>query len=384
MTEKILLVDDDENILHGYKRQLRKLFTIETAGSGVEGLKRVLEKGPFAVIVSDFRMPEMDGIQFFTEAKVHAPDSVRIMLSGNADLRMCIEAVNEGNIFRFLTKPCPPEVLTKTLEAGVEHHRLLVVEKELLRDTFSGTVGLLTDVLGLMNPTAFSRASRIRPYVRHVAAELNADYFWHYDMAAALSQIGQVALPPYVLDRMSTGRPLNGMHRSVLARHPAIGCELLANIPRLELVAQMVLGQDNAPRGSVVPTNVETDKQAIAFGSLLLKLALDLDGIMEQGNTFILALKELLSLYGPDHPMVVTLMSFEKGVVDRVVMEIKASGLAAGMVAAQDIVTNSGHVVVAKGKNITDPVLHHLQTYAQSEELAEPFQVEVLSPSASS
>ncbi len=380
MKERILIVDDDVNVLQGYKRQLRKLFHIETAESGAEGLMRIQEKGPFAVIVSDLRMPEMDGIQFLAEVKGHAPDCVRMMLSGNADLERCIEAVNAGNIFRFLTKPCPPEVFAKTLEVGIEHYRLLMAERELLHGTLSGTIGLLTDILALVNPTAFSQATRIRRYVRHVAAELNVAHFWHYDMAAALSQIGQAALPPEILERIDAGRPLTNHQRGLLARHPSIGCQLLAKIPRLELVAQMVEGQNNASREEVVPADTKTEDQVVAFGALLLRLSLDLDWMIVQGKTFIQALQELLTMYGRDHPMIEALMSFEKGAENRVAMEITADGLGVGMMAAQDIVSKGGHVVVAKGQSITDPVLYYLQSCAQANGLEEPFLVEVRSP----
>ncbi len=379
MREKILIVDDDVNVLQGYQRQLRKLFNIKTATSGAEGLQYVLTEGPFAVILSDLRMPEMDGIQFLAEVRRHAPDSVRVMLSGNADLETCIESVNEGNVFRFLTKPCPPEMLAKTFQASIEHYRLIRAEKELLQGTLSGAIGLLTEIMSVMNPTAFSCAVRIRRYVRHMAAELNVDHFWHYDMAAALSQIGQVAMPTEILERLNTGRALTTKHRGIIARHPAIGCELLAKIPRLELVAQMVFRQNNIGRNSKAYENVQTDGQVVEFGALLLRLSLDLDQLIHQGSSFLQALQKIQSLYGVDHPLVEALMSLETTAEDRVVMEIMASDLSVGMVVLQDIVNHHGDVIVGTGQRITDPVLYRLQNCAQAKGVKEPFQVEVLS-----
>src|SRR3972149_6213567 len=106
MPHKILCVDDDPNILDAFQRQLRKRFALDTAHNGIEGLQAIQDRGPYSVIVSDLRMPGMDGIQFLPVAPQNAPDSVRIMLTGNADLDAAMVAVNEGNIFRFLTKPC--------------------------------------------------------------------------------------------------------------------------------------------------------------------------------------------------------------------------------------------------------------------------------------
>ncbi len=125
MNEKILFVDDDPHALDGFRRQLRNNFDITTTTSASAALDIIQTQGPFAVIVSDLRMPEMDGIAFLSEVKVSAPDSVRIMLTGQSDFAAAIAAVNEGNIFRFLSKPCSPKELRKALEAGLAQHALI-------------------------------------------------------------------------------------------------------------------------------------------------------------------------------------------------------------------------------------------------------------------
>ena len=130
MTRKALCVDDDANILAAHRRQLRNAFKIDTAQSGQDGLKALDEKGPYPVIVSDLRMPGMDGIEFLSKAREKAPDSVRIMLTGNADLEAAIEVVNEGGIFRFLTKPCSPASLLRALNDGVSQYCLIKAERE--------------------------------------------------------------------------------------------------------------------------------------------------------------------------------------------------------------------------------------------------------------
>ena len=123
MEYRVLFVDDDPNILAGYKRQLRKQFHIETAEGSVGGLEAIKNNDPFAVIVSDLRMPEMDGNQFLSRAKKLSPESVRIMLTGYADLSSAIEAINHGNIFRLLTKPCAKEALIQALNNGIDQFK---------------------------------------------------------------------------------------------------------------------------------------------------------------------------------------------------------------------------------------------------------------------
>jgi serine phosphatase RsbU (regulator of sigma subunit) len=120
MKAKVLLVDDDALILAGLKRHLRNQFRIETALSGEEGLKRIEENGPFAVIVSDFSMPGMNGIEFLCRVKETDPDSMRMMLTGSADMSTAIQAVNEGSIFQFHPKPCPADTLGKAIQSGIE------------------------------------------------------------------------------------------------------------------------------------------------------------------------------------------------------------------------------------------------------------------------
>jgi DNA-binding NtrC family response regulator len=114
MAEKILLVDDDSNILDGYRRSLSRDFFIETAIGAEEGLKLNTDSGPYSVVVADMRMPGMDGIQFLSRVKTLSPDAIRVMLTGNADMETAINAINEGSIFRFLTKPCSRETMAKT------------------------------------------------------------------------------------------------------------------------------------------------------------------------------------------------------------------------------------------------------------------------------
>ena len=133
MSEKILLVDDDFNLLDSFQRRLKEEFVVSTSLNGQEGLETIKVAGPFAVIISDLRMPGMDGVQFLSRVRELAPDSVRMLLTGHADLQTAIEAVNRGNIFRLLTKPCPPDSLRAALAAGVNQYRLVINERERVR-----------------------------------------------------------------------------------------------------------------------------------------------------------------------------------------------------------------------------------------------------------
>src|ERR671929_330862 len=167
----ILLVDDEVAILDGLRRQLRRRFTVHTATGGAEALA-FLQSESVAVVVSDMRMPQMDGATFLARVRELQPDVVRILLTGQTDTQAAITAVNEGQIYRFLTKPCPPEVLLEEIGNAVELNRLLTAEKELMATTLRRTVEALMSTLSLAQPAAFGRAVRITRVVTELAEAL--------------------------------------------------------------------------------------------------------------------------------------------------------------------------------------------------------------------
>ncbi len=218
--KKILFVDDDRNILSTYKRRFHKQFQIETALHGRAGLMALKVLGPFAVVVSDMRMPDMDGVQFLARVKTRFPNTVRIILTGNADLQTAINALNEGSVFRFLTKPCPLETLSKSLGAGVRQYQLVTAEQELTRKTLMGSVRMLIGVIGQAEPTVFSRTTRITRYVKMIVAQMQLPGSWQIELASMLSQIGCLALSNDLLGKLNSGWGLSVREQMMYSAHP--------------------------------------------------------------------------------------------------------------------------------------------------------------------
>jgi ActR/RegA family two-component response regulator len=133
VNEKILFVDDEVSILQGYQRLLHREFHVSSANSGDDGLAAIKTSGPFAVVISDMRMPGMNGAAFLAKVREMAPDTVRMLLTGYSDLEAAIDAVNNGHIFRYLTKPCEKEVLVKAIQSGLTQHQTIIADKELIR-----------------------------------------------------------------------------------------------------------------------------------------------------------------------------------------------------------------------------------------------------------
>src|ERR1039457_2495393 len=172
LAEKILLVDDDPNILDGYRRSLSREFLMETAQGGEPALALAAKNGPYAVVVSDMRMPGMDGIQLLSRIKALSPDTIRVMLTGNADTETAINAINEGNIFRFLNKPCNKEGMAKTLTAALVQYRLVTAEKQLLKQFVSGSGRVRTEVPTLLNPPSSPPPGPPRRYIHHIVTAM--------------------------------------------------------------------------------------------------------------------------------------------------------------------------------------------------------------------
>ena len=308
MTERILCVDDDTNLLDAYHRALSKRFNIESALNGEEALAAVIDQGPYAVVVADMRMPGLNGVRLL--AKVHqiAPDTVRMMLTGHGDQQTALDAVNDGHVFRFMTKPCPPQEFAKALEAGIEQYRLITAERELLSSTLTGVVKVLTDVLALVNPAAFGRASRVHHLVGQLSRELKLEKTWPIEIAAMLSQIGCVAVPEETLAKVYQSDQLSPVESLAFQRHPEVGSELLAKIPRLEEVAEIIAYQDKLYDGRGFPSD-DLRGTEIPLGSRILKAALDLDTLLSTGSSPETALAEINHRQGWYDPTVLAALA---------------------------------------------------------------------------
>jgi DNA-binding NtrC family response regulator len=193
MADRILFVDDEPAVLEGYKRTLCPEFPIDVAEGAANALALMEKNGPYAVVISDMRMPVMNGAEFLGKVRENNPDTVRMLLTGT-DLNAAIEAINRGNIFRFLTKPCETEVLANALNAGIEQHRLITSERELLEKTLMGSIKLLTDVLSAASPETFGRSRRVAHCVRHILAKAKLPSPWCIEAASTLSQLGCITL----------------------------------------------------------------------------------------------------------------------------------------------------------------------------------------------
>lgn len=358
---RILCVDDEPNVLQSLGRTLRRRFDVTTS-VGARAALAELEHGPgFAVVVSDLRMPEIDGVGLLSEVRRRAPDTVRILLTGYAELDAAIAAVNDGAVFRFLTKPCAPDTLLAALSAAADQHRLITAEKVLLEQTLHGSIKALTDVLALVNPAGFGRAVRVKQLIGVLAERLGLANRWELEVAAMFSQIGAITLPASIAEKIYNGEPLDHAESLAAARLPRVASDLLAGIPRLDEVRQILIQQDQrwdlagGSRGGGEPGQPP-------IGARLLKLALDFDVLETRGlapPVIVAALRDRTGAYDP--AVLQALMDHLGEGLEEQVLDVDLRALRPGMVFAEDVRSATGILLIARGQEVTERLVERMR-----------------------
>ncbi|MBL7004760.1 MAG: response regulator [Gammaproteobacteria bacterium] len=372
---RVLLVDDELNILNGYKRSLRKKFDVITALGGEEALSLIEINGEFPLIISDMRMPNMDGIQLLNTVKNKYPNTIRVMLTGNADQQTAMNAINEGEIYRFHTKPCSPDLLSKTIEDALELYRLKNLEKDLLKNTLRGAISALTEVLSLTSPEAFGRTIRITNLTVAIAKTIGMKDVWFLESLALLSQIGCVVLPDNMLSKLYNNKPLNEEEKQIFEMHPAMGSDIISKIPRMESMAKAIQYQMKNFDGSGIPANDVKGKN-IPPGARILHLVIDFDNQVSGGKTEQQAyefLKQKIHLYDPQvFKSLRTILSTQE---DIEVHKITATQLRVGMKIIRNIETENGTLIINRGHEVTPALLDRITVFSWQHRLAEPIYV---------
>lgn len=373
---RVLCVDDEPHVLEGLVANLRRRYRVETAPSGNDGLLRIeAATEPFAAIVSDMRMPRMDGATFLAEARKRQPDTTRVLLTGHADLTAAVAAVNDGGVFRFLTKPCPPDQLLRAVSDACRQFQLRRAEKELLEETLKGTVAVLSEIISLAAPLAYGRTNRIRRSVRWTVDGLGLRDRWMYELAAMLSQIGLVGVPESLIAKVTSGAGATDNERAQFAKHAEVASRMLARIPRLDVVSAMVGGQ-------CVDTTLQDAAQAVELGDAgrlgahILRVALDLDAAVQQGEEPLDALRGMRNRRNVYNPAVIEAMRRAVAEYGQPDQRVRIDELTEGMILLEPVRTRGGSVVVPEGYEVTKTVKASLLRFAMGRGLREPVMVQ--------
>jgi len=279
-------------------------------------------------------------------------------LTGEPSRDAAAAAINEGQIFRFLTKPCAPEEVRAAVEAGVLHHKMLMAEKRLMQETLLGCINALIDVLSMTNPVAFGRTNRVKRMAMDLSAALGAHGFWQLEAAAMLSQIGYISLPAELVEKLYYGQKLSPEETAVSAGAPKVARTLLARIPRIEAVVQ-ILADSQDPPGESAAVGI------IKQGADILRLVLAYDALIVAGNSVNIAIQTLRDLPLPhDEKLLDTFAQIMGASAEK--QELRESLVAAlmpGMIILDDLRTAVGTLLVPKGFEVTETFLERTRNF---------------------
>jgi putative two-component system response regulator len=259
--DKILFVDDEPPFLTAIQRAFHHRFDICVAQSAEEGLLLIKNDGTFAVVVSDFQMPGTDGAAFLAQVREISPDSIRLMLTGCVQLETSIRAVNEGHIFRFLTKPCPMDVLEKALLDGLRQYHLIKAEREYFalkkwNESLGGLIQAFVRLIEAKDPYTAGHQLRVSQLSVAISEALgfSRDAVEQIRMAAMIHDIGKIYVPAEFLNK--PGR-LNPSELNIVKMHAQIGHDILSPIGFPFPIHEIVLQHHERIDGSGYPMGLK-------------------------------------------------------------------------------------------------------------------------------
>ncbi len=365
---KVLFVDDDVASHLLFKQFLKKLPEVACANNGEEGLQILKKRDDFSVVISDYDMPVMNGIDFLSKARDMHPQMVRILLSGKADLQVAVEAVNECDVFRLLTKPCSAKILKIALHDAFEHYRVITAEKELMDKTVKSVIQLVSDVASLLKPERYTRTARILPLVKALCRKFSEADGWSTEVAAVLSVVGFIFLPDSIMQKVEEGEVLSGSDYKTYLLHARYSSRLISRIPRFENVATILSLQEAEYQKDNDDVGATDDE--IPLGARILKVVSDYDRLSLGGRPkgeVISMLKRRASRYDP--AVLNSLIEILGDDATYYIREIYPLGLEKGMIIAQDVFGDiKGQRVkfLAKGQKLSDGMIDYIHKNSEN------------------
>jgi ActR/RegA family two-component response regulator len=366
------MVDDEPNVLAAYRRTLGRLFAITCAEGGAAGLEVIEREGPFAVVVTDMRMPQLNGLEFIDAARDRCRDSVYLMLTGNADLQTAVDAINTGHIFRFLNKPCTLDLLESSIRAAIRQHEMVTAERVLLRDTLTGSIRLMVDALELADPLVGTVQSKVKQLVNELCAQFRLPYDWQFMVAGSVCLIGLVG----------TQRDKSRLVpiESMLVNAAALGSQLVKNIPRMSTVSNIIARQREV---GMLPARIDdhSRENLESIAARFLKVSVDLAFACRAGMTHGAAVEYLASTGHHDPRIIDALTQIPSAGVYAgstwIAREIKVAEIKSGMVLENDLTRFDGTLLLSRGQPVSELAASNLRSQAMSGLLTNTVQVRI-------
>jgi putative two-component system response regulator len=233
---KLLFVDDEQSILNCLKRLfMDDNFEILTCTDGHSALE-MLKCNNIAVIISDNFMPGMRGIELLQQAKIISPDSVRIILTGHVDFQSAVDAINRGEVYKFVTKPWDNKELRTIVLQSVERHRIV----QSLRKADEYSLCSLAQTIELKDPYTKGHCERVAGYATSIAEAMGLDEALRENIRRGswLHDCGKIGVPEAILNHPG---PLGVDEMGVIKKHPCWGADVARLAHLSETVVKIIL-----------------------------------------------------------------------------------------------------------------------------------------------
>lgn len=412
----ILFVDDEENILKSLQRlTMDETFETETATSGEEGLQKLTRLAPVALIVSDQRMPGMNGAEFLAQSRELAPDAIRMLLTGYSDITAAADAINKGGASRYLNKPWNDDDLLQTLRSAVETWQLAQENRRLqaiiqaqneelkqwnenlknrvlqqttairqkaddlneallhLRQNFNGMISAFSNLVEMRGQRMQQHARNVAELACGVARELGMphDELEHIRIAALLHDIGEIGIPERILGLQP--EYMNPDDFKLYSQHPVRGQMAIDHIAELRPAGILIRHHHENYNGSGFPNGLAGEE--IPLGARILAYADRIDCVANNGadNIDQILTRVELELEIKLDPLlqrvfkkVAKYVYFTMPQLDpdaTVELELKPEELKVGMVLTKDIFSGTGLLLLNRGITLDAVQIESIRRY---------------------
>lgn len=355
--KRVLFVDDDATLLRMINRNMRCVYDLSFAESGADALELIADSEEFPVIVTDMQMPGMSGLQFIQHVEKASPDSICIMLTGNQDVDTASLAINEGKVFKFLNKPVEMSGIRDAVNLALDQYSARQAERELLRDTLSGAIQVLAEIL----ETRFSEIGSLMPKVTSVldsASDATDIELNLYDrLATRFAVLGLALLDHDLVESLFHGEvETEKVVQSVVSSSTSMA-RLLSKIPRLESSVSTLSLMDHPTTGEITSPKISADQSRANLLKISVTAAI-LDLREDRGQ-----LRERLTDALPGLPDEVLKALTQEDVDTKPLqqLEVPVCDLRAKMILIQPLYSTNGMQLLSGGTQLTATLLERLK-----------------------
>ena len=348
----VLFVDDDPNILRAIRRNLRGKFEICISETVEDALYKIQEFD-FPIVVSDMKMPGMNGADFLIQVKEKLPNAIRILLTGESGLEEAIKAINESDIYKFLTKPCPTDKLVSTLDSALRLYQSAHIEQIIMDKSVKGFVYIISDLMNIISPEIFKKSRDVARIAKSSQTNFPIKDLWSFEVASLVMYLGSIHYKIYNYDKFyGTPKMVAILNKSA---------NLVFKIPKFEEVHNILFDLANFYKDSIIIDSLDCD-------SKVLKLIIDYYHMVGNSNFK----NKFLSMYSKELIKEVPALFGRR---EKAPTEINAEALKLNMTAVDNIVTISGSILINKGDKIKQDDMQVLKLFSSKNVLVEPFKV---------